>query len=234
MDQVMLKGPYTIRNMPMLLREWQPGFNLKNDMLRALPIWIKLPNLPLHLWGEKSLSKIGSAIGKPVTTDECTANKFQFSYARLLVEVDVTQALVKEIIINDRNGAKLVQPIEYEWKPKFCEQCQRFGHICEAPKPVKVWQPKQKQKAGHVRTDDVERMTLATVAAEPSSTPTAEGTNLYIQKNANLENWTTSTKSGRDKHKGTPKDKVLLNCTNGFGLLGDMDVSKMLVDGDPC
>ncbi|CAK8537211.1 unnamed protein product [Lathyrus sativus] len=137
-------------------------------------------------------------------------------------------------IINDRNGAKLVQPIEYEWKPKFCEQCQRFGHICEAPKPVKVWQPKQKQKAEHVRIDDVERMTPAMAAAEPSSTPTTEGTNLHIQKNANLENWTTSTKSGRDKHKSTPKDKVLLNCTNGFGLLGDMNVSKMLVDGDPC
>lgn len=38
MDDVMLRGPYTVRNMPMLLREWKPGFNLKQDMLRTLPI----------------------------------------------------------------------------------------------------------------------------------------------------------------------------------------------------
>jgi hypothetical protein len=61
-----MNGPYTIRNMPMLLREWKPNFNLKNDMLRTIPIWVKLPQLPLYLWGVKSLSKIGSALGNPL------------------------------------------------------------------------------------------------------------------------------------------------------------------------
>jgi hypothetical protein len=55
------EGPYTIRNMPMLLRDWKPDFSLKRDMLRTLPIWVKLPQLPLYLWGVKSLSKIGLA-----------------------------------------------------------------------------------------------------------------------------------------------------------------------------
>lgn len=27
------------------------------DMLRAPPIWVKLPQLPLHLWGSKELRK---------------------------------------------------------------------------------------------------------------------------------------------------------------------------------
>jgi hypothetical protein len=100
-DKVFMNGPYTIRNMPMLLREWKPNFNLKNDMLRTIPIWVKLPQLPLYLWGVKSLSKIGSALGHPLVTDECTANKFRISYARLLVEVDITKELPKEITITD-------------------------------------------------------------------------------------------------------------------------------------
>ncbi|CAK8531883.1 unnamed protein product [Lathyrus sativus] len=29
-DAVMMKGPYTIRNIPMILKEWRPKFNLKN------------------------------------------------------------------------------------------------------------------------------------------------------------------------------------------------------------
>ncbi|CAK8576479.1 unnamed protein product [Lathyrus sativus] len=42
-DAVMMKGPYTIRNMHMILKERRPEFNLKKDLLRTLPIWIKLP-----------------------------------------------------------------------------------------------------------------------------------------------------------------------------------------------
>lgn len=42
-DVVLMKGLYMIHNMPMLLREWKPDFNLKKDMLRTLPIWVKLP-----------------------------------------------------------------------------------------------------------------------------------------------------------------------------------------------
>jgi hypothetical protein len=97
-DVVLMQGPYTIRNMPMLLRDWKPDFSLKRDLLRTLPIWVKLPQLPLHLWGIQSLSKIGSAIGKPLVTDECTAHKLRVSYARMLVEIDVTQDLPQDII----------------------------------------------------------------------------------------------------------------------------------------
>ncbi|KAK2401841.1 hypothetical protein QL285_051403 [Trifolium repens] len=81
-ESVMMQGPYTIRNMSMLLRDWKPNFSLKRDMLRTLPIWIKLPQLPLYLWGARSLSKIGGALGNPMVTDECTAHKLGISYAR--------------------------------------------------------------------------------------------------------------------------------------------------------
>jgi hypothetical protein len=134
-DAVMMQGPYTIRNMPMLLRDWKPDFSLKKDLLRTLPIWVKLPQLPLHLWGVKSLSKIGSAIGNPLVTDECTAHKLRVSYARLLIEMDVTQALPQDITIRDSKVNKLKQLIEYEWKPLFCEKA--------PPKKAQpLWRPK--------------------------------------------------------------------------------------------
>lgn len=90
-DLVQMRGPYTIHAVPMILRDWSADFDFKRDMLRTLPIWVKLPNLPLHLWGAKSLGKIGSALGTPLCTDECTANKLRVSYARILVEVDIAQ-----------------------------------------------------------------------------------------------------------------------------------------------
>lgn len=54
--------------------------------------------------GPRSLSKIGSAIGKPLFINECTANKLRVSYARILVEIDITQKPAETINIKDNEG----------------------------------------------------------------------------------------------------------------------------------
>lgn len=48
-DMVLMKGPYIIYNMSMILKEWSHDFDFNGDILRTLPIWVKLPHLPLHL-----------------------------------------------------------------------------------------------------------------------------------------------------------------------------------------
>lgn len=87
--------------MHMVLKDYIPGFDFKRDVLCALPVWVKLPNLPLHLCGARSLGKIGTALSNPMFTDECIANKLRVSYARILVEIDVTQKQKENIIIKD-------------------------------------------------------------------------------------------------------------------------------------
>ncbi|XP_058733334.1 uncharacterized protein LOC131604938 [Vicia villosa] len=143
-EAVLSKGPYTILNMPMLIRDWSPDFNLKRDILKTIPIRVTLPHLPLYLWGARSLGRIGSILGTQIVTDECTAQRLRVSYARILIEVDITQELPTEIVIKDTEGNKMTQVLEYEWKPKFCGKCKKFGHICDKPlvKKEKVWKPK--------------------------------------------------------------------------------------------
>ncbi|XP_058726099.1 uncharacterized protein LOC131597415 [Vicia villosa] len=143
-DEVLMKGPYTFQNKPMILLEWRHDFTMAKDMLRSIPIWIKLPSLPLPMWGAQSLGKIGSAVGIPLFTDECTAGKLRVSYARILVEVDVTQKLCEEITIKDHEGRIRKQKVEYEWRPQYCERCQKIGHVCSNEKkpPIKRWQAK--------------------------------------------------------------------------------------------
>lgn len=93
----------------MFLREWKPALNLKNDILWTLPIWVKLPQLPLHLWGATSLSKISNSLGNPLATDECTTNKFRISYVRILLEVDIAQELAMETTIKDSKVRRMKQ-----------------------------------------------------------------------------------------------------------------------------
>lgn len=84
-EVVLMKGPYTIHNMSMLRRDWKPDFNLKKGMLRIIPIWVKLPQIPLYLWVQKSLSEIGSALGNPIVIDEYITQNLRVTYARILI-----------------------------------------------------------------------------------------------------------------------------------------------------
>jgi hypothetical protein len=208
-DAVLMQGPYTIRNMPMLLRDWKPDFSLKRDLLRTLPIWVKLPQLPLHLWGVKSLSKIGSAIGNPIVTDECTAQKLRVSYARLLIEMDVTQALPPDITIKDSEGNKLKQPVEYEWRPLFCDHCQKLGHKCEKAPPKKtqsLWRPKSptlKENPGKAPVHDDEGSTWT-----------------IVQGNGKLK--------GKNVQQSTPLNNI--SCNNGFEPLGTLNGPLVIQD----
>lgn len=83
-ETVIMKGPYTIHNRSMMLSEWKPGFSMKRDMLRIIPLRVKLAQLPLHILGARNLSKIESVIGTPLVTYECTTHKLRVSYAKNL------------------------------------------------------------------------------------------------------------------------------------------------------
>ncbi|CAI8611328.1 unnamed protein product [Vicia faba] len=74
-EMVLMRWLYTIHNMPMIVKNWHPDFNIKRDMVRTIPIWVTLPNIPFYLWGPTSLGKIGISIGKLILTYEYTANK---------------------------------------------------------------------------------------------------------------------------------------------------------------
>ncbi|XP_058770215.1 uncharacterized protein LOC131643883 [Vicia villosa] len=169
-EQVLIKSPCTIHGVPMILREWSVEFDFKRDKLRTLPIWVKLPNLPLRLWGAKSLGKIGSALGNPLFTDECTANKLHVLYARILVEIDITKKLKEFIIIRNNDSKKINQPVEFEWKPKFCEKCQKIGHQClnEKPQVMKQLRAKVEQRVPTTITED--NAAIEAIAVDQPST----------------------------------------------------------------
>jgi hypothetical protein len=123
-------------------------------------------------------------------TDECTANKLRVSYARILVEVDITQKLIEEIPIKTQGG-QIKQLVEYEWKPMFCDKCQKVGHNCAVPGKKKVWQPKPKPK--HPQA--------APKPAEPASvtTPIKEASNDTTEEEEGV--WTIPLKAARTKGK---------------------------------
>ncbi|WMV45432.1 hypothetical protein MTR67_038817 [Solanum verrucosum] len=129
-DMVLCSGPHHFLRRPVIMKPWVPKFNFKEEILTTIPLWVKLPNLPLNCWNSVVLSKIGSSVGKPLYDDECTTQTSRISFARILVEVDLTRPLEKVIKIQDPKGKIVEQKVWYEWKPIFCQKCLQVGHAC--------------------------------------------------------------------------------------------------------
>ncbi|XP_019241489.1 PREDICTED: uncharacterized protein LOC109228125 [Nicotiana attenuata] len=70
---------------------------------------------------------MASVVGKPLYTDKFTAHYEKISYAMVLVEVDAAYPLPDQLEIELPFGP-MVQTIEYDWKPVFCNDCLKFGH----------------------------------------------------------------------------------------------------------
>ncbi|KAL2922245.1 hypothetical protein RDABS01_013736 [Bienertia sinuspersici] len=137
---------------------WTINFDFNSEVLRVVQVWVRFPSLPLYCWADNSLSRIGSALGVPICTDECTSQQLRISYARMLIEIDVTKPRPLVISVEGPNGVEFEQKVTYEWVPHFCAKCNKVGHDCDhrtsakknakkrKVKPKRIWVEKQQQQ----------------------------------------------------------------------------------------
>ncbi|KAJ6352926.1 hypothetical protein OIU76_002028 [Salix suchowensis] len=128
---VLRGGPYLVFGRPLILREMPEFFNFNSAEMSTVPVWVKLPNLPLRCWSENCLSKIASVIGNPIQCDMLTSSMTRLSYVRVLVEIDLRKKLREFVNLCLPNGEMIEQQIVYETLPKFCSHCKVLGHMVE-------------------------------------------------------------------------------------------------------
>lgn len=130
-QRVLEGGPYMINGRNFVLKHMPPMFQFDKDVLRTLPVWINLPGLPCEMWNAKILGNFCSVVGNPICNNALTSNKKRISYARVLVQVNLAEELVKEVIIDMPNGAVKHQAATCENLPRFCDHCKVLGHTKE-------------------------------------------------------------------------------------------------------
>ncbi|XP_019260681.1 PREDICTED: uncharacterized protein LOC109238650 [Nicotiana attenuata] len=133
-DEVLYLGPHMLNNMPIIVKMWSGDFDFNKEVLQTIPVWVKYPNLPLNCWGKRSLSRISSGLGIPLYADARTTQVDRISYARVLVEMDVTKELPGSIKVTDPNGREFIQEIAYDWSGTKLE--------AKNVKQKQEWQPK--------------------------------------------------------------------------------------------
>lgn len=119
-------GVYTI------VRGWKEGKGLAKEKIETLPIWVTLPNFPIHLWDTGILSSIGSVLGVPIRMDAHTARAPNSEGARILVKMEASGEFPKEIsiFIKEDEGLIVEETIQfyYHKPPPKCFKCKKFGH----------------------------------------------------------------------------------------------------------
>lgn len=85
------------------------SFDLCN--IQRVPVWVKLPLLPLEFWSVDILSRIGSILGTPLFTDQCTLRWERLQFARILVKMDVHGDFPGEVVLKDENGCQISQVV---------------------------------------------------------------------------------------------------------------------------
>ncbi|PKU83181.1 hypothetical protein MA16_Dca024566 [Dendrobium catenatum] len=125
-SRVFSRRSYYILNCQMRLLKWTPFFNVKEES-PIVPIWISFPNLRLNFFNTHVLHALGSIFGRPLQTDQATANRSRPYIARVLVEIDITKKHPKDIWIGSENFGYL-QKVDFEKVHDFCLRCKIHGH----------------------------------------------------------------------------------------------------------
>ncbi|KDP37580.1 hypothetical protein JCGZ_08271 [Jatropha curcas] len=127
---IFASGPYTLYGKSLFLRELPYGFTFKHDEFMMVPICVQLHDLPINCWGPEARSKIASRIGVPCVTDKITKSLEKIAFARVLVNVDVSQPPTTSFTVRLPKGVNYIQEVHFETYPNYCWFCKKYGHHC--------------------------------------------------------------------------------------------------------
>lgn len=111
-----------------MIKSWHEDFNPSFESFCKMSIWVRLPNLPLHLWVDQLLEEVGEALGYFLMVDVESSDILHSTYACILVDIDASKGLPIEIKLSTPKGF-WIQPLDYEGIPFRCRRCFKTGHV---------------------------------------------------------------------------------------------------------
>ncbi|KAK9714638.1 hypothetical protein RND81_06G108500 [Saponaria officinalis] len=136
---------WNVNGYPLVFKEWSPTVAEELDVVTHVPIWVLFPNLDPCFWSNSALSKVASFVGKLICADETTTVKSRIAFSRVLVVVDISKDLRGAVTLQTPFRGKILQKIDYEWVPLFCQTCHKIGHTrdrCKRNQVKQVYRPK--------------------------------------------------------------------------------------------
>jgi hypothetical protein len=128
-QRVLEQGPWFWGRSGLSMQRWFPDFNPLTMTAMTTPVWVRLPNLPLHFYSPSFLPTLGNALGRFIKIDTDRITKGFITFARICVEIDLSQGLPDRILIDWDEGDPFTQMVDYENTAFRCRSCQQTGHL---------------------------------------------------------------------------------------------------------
>ncbi|CAN1339562.1 hypothetical protein LINPERPRIM_LOCUS38538 [Linum perenne] len=110
-------GPWMILDHYLIVQQWNPSFRVSNKLPSKMVVWVRFPHMPIQLYHKEVLISLDNLVGKTIKIDYNTQSAERGKFARIAVEIDLSEALVPGI---DLDGAW--QRIEYENLPNLVQE----------------------------------------------------------------------------------------------------------------
>jgi hypothetical protein len=173
-DLIFRNGPYFFGPRGLYLNKWTPDFDPDNDIPSVVPVWVRLPHLPFHCWGDEVLKSIGDTLGKFIDRAEPKSN--MYSCARIYVEVDLEKGLPEAIKLR-LDDWTYIQKLDYEQLSFKCKSCHEYDHFSRNCLNNKQSQetdtPQQEEGWQQVRKKDNTGKGAGSIPGPSRSTPKA-------------------------------------------------------------
>lgn len=147
-EKIIRRGMWNIAGIPMIATRWTPTTEDENQEDEAIPMWVHLEKVPLHMYSWEGLSFITSTVGFPVKLHAETIACTNLKEAKVFVKVDTSKALPKEITFT-KKGEQFTVKYYYPWLPARCNNCDKWGHS-EGVCALKSKGKKRKESSGVV------------------------------------------------------------------------------------
>ncbi|XP_059076969.1 uncharacterized protein LOC131876167 [Cryptomeria japonica] len=145
-NKVFEGGPYFHNNVGLFIKPWHAGFNPAEELPNRIPVWVRLPRLPVDCCREDVLLLLALLLGKPVGTSSQTLGKKATPFARICVEIDLSKPL-PDAIYMCAGSYSWVQQLDYETLPFCCRLYREYGHLLRKCPRYKSVEPQPSQRS---------------------------------------------------------------------------------------
>ncbi|KAF3584425.1 hypothetical protein F2Q69_00027225 [Brassica cretica] len=139
---ILSRQAWMIKGCHMFIAAWSPEFTPEQPQLTSVVVSVELRGVPYLMFNQQSLSRIVTAIGRPISLAPKTERKENFEVAKVWIHVNLLESLPEKIVSGFSNGREAEISASYPWLPDKCSQCCKFGHkhqLC--PSAGKLWRP---------------------------------------------------------------------------------------------
>lgn len=122
-NNALFKGPWMIADHYILVQRWRRNFLKSAKMVKKVAVWVRVPELPLELYNDKFLTRLGNCLGVMLKIDRLTSFHHRGQFARLCVEINLANPVIPQVVVR---GEKL--NLVYEGLHTICFHCGVYGH----------------------------------------------------------------------------------------------------------